>query len=144
MSRDFLCPCGKEKWEYRNCSRADCFKRSLRMSSAAAGVMDHRTLLKKYMDHVRDVEGPCDISAFLPTGIVLGTGRFNSAELVELLKIEEAPAPTSAGITNHRALLKKYMDHVGNCEGVTFQPYEHDGFSLVEVTELAKIDEELN
>jgi len=48
---------------------------------------------------------------------------------------------------NYRELLKKYMDHVGECEGVTFVTHLNDAITVVftdeEVAELKKINAEI-
>ena len=49
------------------------------------------------------------------------------------------PAPV-----DYRMLLKRYMDHVGNQEGISFIPKESDGFTTAEVAELKRIEKELD
>ena len=49
---------------------------------------------------------------------------------------------------DYRALLKKYIDHVGSCEGVTFISWiDKEGggtFSAEEAAELHKLSEEVD
>ena len=44
---------------------------------------------------------------------------------------------------NYRELLKKYINHVANCEGVTFISQLHkNSFTEEEIEELIKLDKE--
>lgn len=47
---------------------------------------------------------------------------------------------------DYRELLIKYIDHVGNEEGITFIPRtaDHCGFTDEEVEELKKLEDELD
>lgn len=46
-------------------------------------------------------------------------------------------------MTDYRALLLKYMRHVGNEEGSVFIPWVEDGFTTEEIALLKEIDAEI-